>query len=47
MIEKIVNFDFASLYPSSFSIKLFNNKTIRKNKLKKIFKLKKKSNEIY
>jgi hypothetical protein len=40
MIEKIVNFDFASLYPSSFSIKLFNNKTIRKNKLKNIFQIK-------
>lgn len=38
MIEKI-NFDFASLYPSSFSIKLFKNKTIRKNKLETIFKL--------
>lgn len=35
----IVNFDFSSLYPSSFGVRLSNKKIVRKNKLKTIFKL--------
>lgn len=43
MKENIINFDFASLYPSSFSTR-FGKKILRKNKLKTIFKLSHKTN---
>lgn len=35
--EFIVNFDFASLYPSSFTVILSGKKIKRKLKIKKIF----------
>jgi hypothetical protein len=35
--EFIVNFDFASLYPSSFTVILGGKKIKRKRKIKKVF----------